>query len=492
MQFQSLEYMLLLAVVVPLHWVLPGRARSFLLLLASFFFYCWYKWEYGFLLGFVICNSYCLSKHAAKIKKPWPAYVSIVANVSALCYFKYFIFVLESANSVLGAAGISRRFSTWEIFLPLGISFFTFQAMSYTLDLLKKRVEPIDSLKDFALYLVFWPQLIAGPIMRSGELLPQLRAERRFCADGFKQGVRLVLQGLFLKLVLADRIAPFVDEGFRTHGLNTMLDNWTLCFAFGLQIYFDFAGYSTIALGSARLLGIELTKNFSFPYASPNPKVFWRNWHISLSSWVRDYLYIPLMGVQTARAGSAGGIGEAADLPENAGKMGQRRGTALLGSWAIMGLWHGANWTFVLWGVYHAIVIQVYRWMCAAGKKVRPGGMGGPVRALGFGLTSMAMMASWIFFRAQDSTQAFEMLGKLLDFGSLPKLTYREGNYLNVALFYLGMLLCFWVWKHRDRIMAGRLYVRVGWIVKSLVCAVMAVLVVAYFEVTQQFIYFQF
>jgi len=492
MQFQTLEYFLFLFAAITMYWFLPTKYRKVLLVIASFFFYCWYQWEYGFLLAFVITNTFYLTKCFSRFRKKWIGLLAILLNVGVLGYFKYYMFLVRSINETISLSGTDFHFSTWDIFLPLGVSFFTFQAMSYTFDVMQNRIGTVKSLRDFALYVIFWPQLIAGPIMRVHELLPQFNTTSKFNIDNLKFGVRRIINGLFLKLVLADNISYFVDEGFRLYKYNSMLDNWSLAFAFGLQIYFDFAGYSSIAIGSARLLGINLTENFNFPYAAANPRVFWKNWHISLSSWVRDYLYVPFTGEHRKSSSSTGGIQEAVDGETRNAVSDSRRSIALFASWAIMGLWHGASWTFVCWGLWHAFVIQMYRWFSKIQKEKKLIGEGALSQFLGFVLSLMGIMMGWIFFRAESIGQSFYMLGQMFNFSSLPKLTYRENNYILLSLIFIGFYICYFYTKKIDSINKYLFYKQVGWVYRSIVYAVIIIFTIAYFDETQQFIYFQF
>ncbi|MFQ5685059.1 MAG: MBOAT family O-acyltransferase [Candidatus Scalindua sp.] len=395
-------------------------------------------------------------------------------------------------NDIFVSAGTDVHFSTWDIFLPLGISFFTFQSMSYTFDVMEGRFKVVRSLRDFALYVIFWPQLVAGPIMRIHELLPQFNILKKIDVSEFKYGIRRIIEGLFLKLVIADNIAPFVNEGFRTYEYNSILDNWSLAFAFGLQIYLDFAGYTSIAIGSAKLLGISLTENFNFPYTAANPRLFWKNWHISLSSWVRDYLYIPFMGQSRRSSSSTGGIQVAADVGLEVTISEKRRSFSLFASWAIMGLWHGANWTFVLWGLWHAMIIQVYRWISVFTKKNTSISTKWYVKSAGYLVTLMAVMMGWVFFRAENLNQAVHMLVKMFDISTIARISYRENNYLLLVLFYTGFFVYYFIYKNFKGIQARFLYDKLGWVYNSVIYASLTISIIAFFDKTQPFIYFQF
>jgi D-alanyl-lipoteichoic acid acyltransferase DltB (MBOAT superfamily) len=352
--------------------------------------------------------------------------------------------------------------------------------MSYTIDVYRRACAPTRSFPTFLTFVTFWPQLIAGPVLRASEVIPQLEAERRFSRADLVLGLELVVLGLFKKMVLADGLAPMVDEAFaKDPGTLNALDVWVSSFLFGFQIYFDFAGYSTVALGSALLLGLRFPANFDWPYLAGSPREFWQRWHVSLSSWIRDYLYLPLTG-QRFRTESTGGIAVAAAEAGSA-----RRNRALLLTWLIMGLWHGAAWTFVLWGLYHALLILAYRVVPLLGSL--------PERAPRLATVAMLFlaMAGWIFFRAQSVGQALGFFGTILDprrYGlagrSVDIYAYLWAGAVTAGMFALRALL---LWHAR------RPFPR--WVVLPAATASMAVLVCAILTCmrqVKQFIYFQF
>lgn len=324
----------------------------------------------------------------------------------------------------------------------------------------------------------FFPQLVAGPVLRAAEVIHQFANRVQFEWDDVFTGARRVLYGLFLKVVLADNIAPIVDKGFETPLLAmSALDVWTLAFLFGFQVYFDFSAYSHIAIGSARMMGIRFPENFNFPYLATSPKDFWRRWHISLSSWIRDYLYLPLAGVK-AHDRSVGGLATATT---------DRRHTkALFLSWGIMGLWHGANWTFLIWGLYHAVMISIYR-------AVEPATRGFSHWLKwwgGLAVTLPTMMLAWIPFRADSLPMAIAMWAKLFNPAAYTWLGLRENDYLVAALVLVGVLLTYAI-KERLLPRLARFPVA-AWSGDTLSVAVMAALVVVYLRPINQFIYFEF
>lgn len=416
------------------------------------------------------------------VRRRWLA-LSLIVNLTLLFYFKYLLFFVDNAVVVLRFFGAEVQAPALNIVLPLGISFYTFQTISYVVDVYRRSI-PAE--KDFLLYgcfVTFFPQLVAGPILRGHELLNQLAQKPVFHLDTFVSGLRRIIIGLFLKVVVADNIAPLVDEGFAVPvAMMSAIDVLTLSFLFGFQIYCDFSAYSHIALGSARLMGIRFPENFNFPYMSCSPKEFWQRWHISLSSWVRDYLYLPLIG---AKGGghSVGGLGEAGSEKNRHGRYPI---LALYITWGIMGLWHGANWTFIFWGLYHATFIFVYR----ASERYRVQLPEVVRRVGGWGITLLVCMLSWVPFRAASIADAFGMFAILSHPGNYLWLGLRENNYLVAALLMAGFLLI-WV-VHRDYARFCAVSNRLAFALDSVVIGTAAGLVFVFLRPLTQFIYFQF
>jgi len=402
---------------------------------------------------------------------------SLIVNLGLLFYFKYLIFFAENAIGFSNLMGAEIDPLALNIILPLGISFYTFQTISYTVDVYRGLIEPEKDFVLFACYVTFFPQLVAGPVLRAIEVIHQFAKRQPFLWSDIAIGLRRILYGLFLKVVLADNIAPLVDTGFLIP-LEAMsaLDVWTLAFLFGFQIYFDFCGYSHIALGSARLMGIRFPENFNFPYLSTSPKDFWRRWHISLSSWIRDYLYFPLVGIK-AQDRSIGGLSDVTK---------QRKNVALFSTWAIMGLWHGANWTFILWGVYHAIVIVLYRVLSPLTKSFSDS-----VKKIGgVFFTLPIMMLSWVPFRSESLDEAINMWAKVFNPYLYNSLGMRENAYLAAVVILTGIITAYWI-KHKlipSLDPKGYLLV-LGEVVTF---TIMFSLVIVFFRPINQFIYFQF
>ncbi|HVN37871.1 MAG TPA: MBOAT family O-acyltransferase [Myxococcota bacterium] len=497
MLFNSLTYLVFLTIMAVGFWCLPHRARQPFLLIGSLAFYCSWRWQYGLLL----IASIAINFQLGRLLHPSPSHakraLAVALNLAILGYYKYLGFFAETLNSIAYAFTGERPVPVLHLVLPLGISFYTFQLMSYVIDIARGDRLPERRFLSFALYPLFWPHLIAGPIVRSHELIPQFQRPQRFSYERFSEGLAYIVYGLFLKVVLADNIAPFVDEGFSTatYLRNSALDNWTLAFAFGFQIYFDFAGYSSIAIGSARLIGIWFPDNFNFPYVASSPREFWRRWHITLSSWIRDYLYIPLQGVMPGPSHSTGGL--SVQEGDERGRLdARRRNLALLVTWMLMGLWHGAAWTFVLWGLWHALLLLLYRaWSGLARRTTslrRMQERSALGQLAGVLITLAAVMASWILFRASSVEQAFTMLATLAKPKAYLSITYKENFYLVTFLYTVGFFATFALREALARDPLARAWNRVGWIAHSLVYTLLVVLVASYLRGQQQFIYFQF
>lgn len=486
MLFNSWGYLLFLVLAVPTHWLLPHRWRIGALAAYSVLFYSMWRWEFSLLVLFSACVDYWCSRriHASDrppVRRAW-LLVSLIINLGLLVVFKYTYFIYDNIRFLGDSAGLDTPSLSdlgLKIILPLGISFYTFQTISYTIDVYRRVIKPADHFLSFLTYVTFWPQLIAGPILRAVEVIPQLEEERRFSFDDFSSGLYYVIAGLFKKVVLADTIAGMVDVAFAADcSQMTAFDVWVSTFLFGFQIYFDFSGYSAIAIGSAMMVGLHFPQNFNWPYMSVSPKDFWNRWHISLSAWIRDYLYLPLTG-QQFQTRSTGGIAVAGDVSQH------RRTRALLLTWFIMGLWHGAGWTFALWGMYHAMLILVFR----AWKPLRTLPQRVPVVA--WGVMLLVAMAGWIPFRAASVSQSLTMFGKILN----PLAYHLSGRvvegyaYLVTAALTVGMIGVFLVERRQSNRPMPRAAVLVT---VTAAVAVMVGLILPLMRVVQQFIYFQF
>ncbi len=481
MIFNSLTYLIFLLFVVIMYWILSYRLRLFLIFIASLLFYGFWRIEFIPVMMISVIVDYFVAKRMPSVTKPKRKQlllISLFVNLGLLFYFKYLIFFVDNAIGFAHLLGVEIDPVVINIILPLGISFYTFQTISYTVDVYRGFIEPENDFVLYACYVTFFPQLVAGPILRAAEVIPQFANRIAFSWDDVAKGSWRIIYGLFLKVVLADNIAPLVDSGFAM-GLNDLsaLDVWTLAFLFGFQIYFDFSAYSHIAIGSARLMGIHFPENFYFPYLATSPKDFWRRWHISLSSWIRDYLYLPLTGAKVYDR-SIGGLGNATSEKKHT--------SALFLSWGIMGLWHGANWTFLLWGIYHAITIFIYRLMVPFTRHINK-----RVKLLGgLAVTLPVMMLGWIPFRTETAKNALFMWSKLFNFSAYTWLGMRENTYLITALILLGIFTVFLVGEKLSSFLRNQCFIILfGRVVSGVV---MVVLVFVFLRPINQFIYFQF
>lgn len=396
MNFHSAEFIVLLAAVVLLTYGLPGRFRNGILLVASAVFYMWWRPEYLLLVLFSVVIDYAVSLRMTPDRpvaiRRFLLGVSLVSNLGLLFFFKYFGFAAGSLAALMGWMGRPITTPELELVLPVGISFYTFQALSYTIDVYRGTIPPEQKFSRLCLYVLFFPQLVAGPIERSGSLLPQFAQPTSFDAGRAASGLRLVLWGLVKKVLVADRLALIADPVYNDP---TQYSGWSLVlgtYAFAFQIYADFSAYSDIAVGSARILGFRLMKNFDAPYFATSPVDFWRRWHISLSTWFRDYVYVPL-------GGNRSGAG--------------RWALAVGATFLLSGLWHGARWTFVCWGVYHGLLVLLAR---AGGAFKLPSG---PVwlRAL---VTFHLVLVGWVLFRAETLSDAWYVLTHAFGGGAGP------------------------------------------------------------------------
>jgi len=473
MLFNSLTFVVFFALVLALHALpLRWKVKKTNLLIASYIFYG--AWNPPFVV--LVWISTVLDWYVAKwiFAEERPArrrgllLVSVAGNLGILGYFKYGEFLLQNWQAAMALAGIAWAPPEWSIVLPVGISFYTFQTMAYSLDVYLRRERPAASFLDFALFVTFFPQLVAGPIVRPADLIPQFAAPRRATARQLIWGLALVTLGMFEKVVVADTLlAPSADAVFGAMKALHPLDAWIGVLAFSGQIFSDFAGYSTTAIGVAMCLGFSLTDNFRFPYAAIGFSDFWRRWHISLSTWLRDYLYVPLGGNRKGRGRTYFNL----------------MATMLLG-----GLWHGASWTFVVWGGLHGLYLTVERYLTETfgGRKVATTRWSRIALAL---LTYFLVNLTWVFFRAPDFPSAWRMIQSMSGFaGEAKKVLYWNGI-AEVAVVTVVMLIVHW--RMRDTTLEAVVERTPGWIVGA-VWAAMAFAVITTQGSGNAFIYFQF
>jgi alginate O-acetyltransferase complex protein AlgI len=397
MIFHSLSFVAFFLITVTIYWRLSHRAQNVFLLGASYVFYGWiHPWFVLVMLASTTVDFWAgrrMEDDPANKKRYLAA--SVLVNLGMLGFFKYFNFFIENVQTALASIGISVGMPTLTIILPAGISFYTFQALSYTIDVYKGEMRARRTPLDFALFVAFFPHLVAGPIMRAQNLLVQVEQRRVFSADAARSGLVLIAWGFFKKLVVADNVAVIANRVF-AHDTPTFEILWAGVFAFGMQIYADFSAYSDIARGVARWFGFELVVNFNHPYIAHSPTDFWRRWHISLSTWFRDYVYIPLGGNRVPA---------------------WQREINLLATFIISGLWHGASWNFVLWGFYHGTLVLITRNL---GRLLRlPERWPGPLVALQVAGTFVLVMGGWLFFRETNADYLMAFLN-LRPSASLP------------------------------------------------------------------------
>ena len=399
MVFTTATFLLFLVVVFCGYWRLRGRtAQNSLLVLAGYGFYAWWDYRYCSLMLISTLVDYCCGIGCSKpAKRKLYLCISLISNLGMLGTFKYFNFFQDSFITAFDSLGVKIDPLTLKFVLPVGISFYTFQTLSYTIDIYRGKLTPHRSLVDYAAYVSFFPQLVAGPIERASSLLPQFATDRKFDPDVARDGLRQMLWGFFKKMVIADRLSAIVDEIYAQPEAFDTPHLWLAAFAFSFQIYCDFSAYSDIAIGTARLFGFSLTRNFATPYFSQDFVEFWRRWHITLSTWFRDYLYIPLGG---NRHGPF------------------RQIVNVMVVFTVSGLWHGAGWNFVIWGAIHGFLVVV-------SSRIRTSSLNLSDTPLGAGIPSpFALMRcltvfsisclAWVFFRVEDSTQVWEILSRMV------------------------------------------------------------------------------
>jgi len=469
MLFNSLQFLFFFGVVTILYFQLPHKSRWILLLLSSCYFYMAFVPVYILILGATIVIDFfagiLLEKAEGKLRKIF-LIVSLFANIGVLCVFKYYNFINLNLTNILVSGGINNPLPYLSILLPIGLSFHTFQAMSYTIEVYRGKQKAERNFFIYALYVMFYPQLVAGPIERPQNILHQFYDKHDFDYGKFKSGIMLMAFGFFKKVVIADRLAGIVDNCYQNVESATNLSIAIATFFYAFQIYCDFSGYSEIAIGAARVMGFDLMENFRTPYFSKSISEFWTRWHISLSTWFRDYLYIPLGGNRVSL---------------------MKWYRNILVVFIISGLWHGANWTFIIWGALHGCfliftsirdrVARNYKWSLPDGLLFK---------GMQIVITFLMIDFAWIFFRSPNLQIALRVVGKIFDLSqyntSITGFNWHEFEFAIALLFVLILKERFY-----NKISAGKdavFYPLLTVIV--IVCYLFGV-----FN-RQQFIYFQF
>ncbi len=472
MLFNSFEFLFFFPTVFVLYWLLQFnlKAQNIFLLLVSYFFYAWWDWRFLSLIIFSSIVDYVIGlrlheAESAIIKKRW-LLLSLSVNLGLLGVFKYYNFFVESFVVFAENWDWTPNELTLNVILPVGISFYTFQTLSYTLDIYRGTLKPTKDIVAFFTYIAFFPQLVAGPIERASNLLPQVLSKRTFTKAYFSEGILQIVVGLFRKIVIADTLAKYVDV---VYGNIEVHDGTTIILAtvfYAFQIYFDFSGYSDIAIGTAKLLGFSFMRNFNLPYFATSLTDFWRRWHISLSYWLRDYLYISLGG--------------------------NRKGIVLtyrnlMITMLLGGLWHGSSWNFVIWGGIHGVVLSIEKFLNANQwfRAIRS------VNWLGRILTFVVVLLAWVFFRAKDFNTALLALRKIfqvqLNMPYVGDITVLANC---IAMLIVGLVFDFYL--YRTKFSLEKMGSSLGTTKLIVLTCVISLLITLFYSTSDNFIYFQF
>jgi alginate O-acetyltransferase complex protein AlgI len=417
MFFNSIEFAIYLPLVFTIYWALSAkgiRIQNLFIVIASYIFYGWWDWRFLILIFFSTLTDFLiglkLEKEQNSRNRLLLLWSSIIINLGLLGFFKYAGFFVENFRSAFTFFGFNFENQSLNIILPVGISFYTFQTLSYTIDVYKRRLVPTKDFTTFTAFVSFFPQLVAGPIERATHLLPQFSVKRTFSYNNAADGMRQILWGLFKKIVVADNCAQIANHVFDSSTSQNGIVLIIGAMAFGFQIYGDFSGYSDIAIGASKLFGIDIMRNFNVPYFSRDIAEFWRRWHISLTTWFRDYVYIPLGGSRVS-------------------KIKVLRNTLII--FLISGFWHGANWTFIAWGLYHALLFIPH--IILNKKSSYPIATGNKLPSfyelIQISTTFMIVTLGWIFFRSENIQQAFSYFSGIFNF---------DKNYFDISSIQVG------------------------------------------------------
>ena len=495
MLFNSIEFAFFLPLVFLIYWAigyakindtLKLRLQNAFVVIASYIFYGWWDWRFLILIAF---TSFCswgsgllIAKATTQSKSKAWMIANIVLNLGILAIFKYYDFFVSEFGQLFG---INTDSLLLRIILPVGISFYTFQALSYSIDVYRKKIEPTKDIIAFFAFIAFFPQLVAGPIERATNLLPQFLINRRFSYDQATDGMRQILWGLFKKIVIADNCATYVDQVWATYPTQTGSTLLLAAILFTFHIYGDFSGYSDIAIGTAKLFGIKLMRNFNNPYFSRDIAEFWRRWHISLTTWFRDYVYIPL-------GGSRPEIPASIKNPDRYKKWIIVRNTFVI--FLVSGIWHGANWTFLAWGAYHAILFlplillgknRKYTNQVAEGR-IFPTWS----EAIQILITFVLVVFGWIVFRAPQIPTLFHYLQGIFDISLFTKPSWHgKWQFLITCIAVVIMLLVEWFQRNKQH----GLEMRVNrWYIRYTIYLALTIAIVLCYNNSTTFIYFQF
>lgn len=476
--FNSFEFLLFLPVVLLLYWFVLNKSykwQNLLILVASYFFYGWWSWKFMGLLALSTILDYAYGFGVSSINRKRAKlflWLSIINNLGILAIFKYYNFFASEMQIAFELLGLHVNPVLLNIALPVGISFYTFHGMSYVFDIYRGKVKPVKNMIDYAVFVSFFPLLVAGPIERAHHLLPQIQKERYFNYTQATEGIRLIIWGLFKKIVIADSLAGTVNTIFTNYQDMSGYQLAIGAIAFSFQIYGDFSGYSDIAIGIAKLMGFELLSNFKFPYFSRSIAEFWRRWHISLSSWFRDYVYIPLGGSQNGK---------------------RRTIINVFIIFTLSGFWHGASWNFITWGFIHACAFmpllllkrnRIYVTDVVAQNRLFPNVQ----ELLQMIATFSFVTLAWIFFRADNLTHATSYIGTMfIKIIRYPLSIDTIANDSRIFLYIVPLIIGDWLLRHNERVLSRKF-------LNFIVLALLSWLIVlkAFGGDDIQFIYFQF
>lgn len=483
MLFNSIDFAIFLPIIFFLYWFVANKnlkLQNFLIVVASYTFYGWWDWRFLSLILFSTIVDYYVGRKLLIAEKPSKRkvllWISIFVNLGFLGFFKYYNFFLDNFITAFSFFGTEIKANTLNIILPVGISFYTFQTLSYTIDVYRRKLEPTKDFIAFAAFVSFFPQLVAGPIERATHLLPQFYKKRKFDYSKAVDGMRQILWGLFKKIVIADNCAEFANQIFDN---SADLSGSTLVLGalfFTFQIYGDFSGYSDIAIGTARLFGFNLMRNFSFPYFSRDIAEFWRRWHISLSTWFRDYLYIPL-------GGSRGGTWM------------KVRNTFII--FTVSGFWHGANWTFIVWGALNAIYFLPLLLLNKNRTNTDTVAQGRYLPTFreffNMGTTFILTVLAWVFFRAENIRHAWSYLSEILSL-SLFTLPHDPGGISRtIPTIFLTVVFILFEWIGReDEYAIEKIGLKWNRPLRYALYYSIIITILQFGGKEQQFIYFQF
>ena len=473
MLFNSLDFAIFLPIVFLLYWFVAQKnlkLQNALIVVASYVFYGWWDWRFLSLIIFSTVVDYTIGQklrnEKQQSKRKVLLWTSIIVNLGFLGFFKYYNFFLENFVDAFSLFGMQINANSLNIILPVGISFYTFQTLSYTIDVYRKKLEPTKDFMAFSAFVCFFPQLVAGPIERADNLLPQISKKRIFKESFFREAVVQICVGLFRKIVIADTLADYVDI---IYGDITLYNSSTILLAtffYTFQIYFDFSGYSDIAIGTAKLFGIKFKQNFNLPYFSKSLTEFWRKWHMSLSFWLRDYLYISL-------GGNRKGI-----------KITYRN---LMITMLLGGLWHGSSWNFIIWGGIHGVVLSIEKLLNSKIKSKIINNLS----FFGYPITFITVLFSWIFFRAENLESSIFAISKIFQFNlSFPIISNINIMTNSILMLFIGLLFDSYLYFKKVNLEDLGSKLNLSKII--VFCSVVIVLINLFYSSSDNFIYFQF